>query len=124
MISGDHVRMIRGALRLSVRQFAEMAGMSKMTVSEMERGLRRTYEATSDKIREAFAPYIEFIEPVEGVRGAGIVMKWGVEPIGDATDKAGDEATSKPSEGLDARAWDDDFADATPKPPAAFIFMP
>jgi len=112
-ITGDHVRMIRGALRLNTVNFAKMCGVDKMTVSTLERGAK-AQSRTQNKIREAFAPYVEFIEPVEGVRGAGIVMKWGVEPIGDATDKTGDEATSKPGEGLDARAWDDDFADATP----------
>jgi transcriptional regulator with XRE-family HTH domain len=116
MITGDHVRMIRGALRLSVRQFAEMAGMSKMTVSEIERGVRRVHAATLEKIRTAFAPYVEFIEPVEGVRGAGIIMKWGVQPIGDASDEGAERGTGKSGECLDAQAWDFDFA-ATPTDP-------
>jgi hypothetical protein len=70
-----------------------MAGVANMTVSTLERGAK-AQSGTQEKIREAFAPYVEFIEPIEGVRGAGIVMKCGIEPIGE--DSGGhDEKTAK-----------------------------
>lgn len=109
-ITGDHVRMLRGALRLTVREFAKICRVDKMTVSTLERGAK-AQSGTQDKIREAFAQYVEFIEPVEGVRGAGIVMKWGVEPIGDATDQQQDGTAGTPGSGLHSRAWDEDFDD-------------
>ena len=111
-ITGDHVRMLRGALRLTVREFAKICRVDKMTVSTLERGAK-AQSGTQDKIREAFAPYVEFIEPVDGVRGAGIVMKWGIQPIGDASDNDADDAKSKPGEGLHGQAWDDDFEHAS-----------
>lgn len=114
-ITGDHVRMLRGALRLNTMNFARLCGIDKMTVSTLERGAKAQLR-TQDKIREAFAAYVEFIEPVEGVRGAGIVMKWGVQPIGDASDDTSDDATDTPSKGLRSQAWDD-FTDATPSDP-------
>lgn len=102
--------MICGALRLTVREFAKMCRLDKMTVSELERGIRRVHSGTQEKIREAFTPYVEFIEPIEGVRGAGIIMKWGVEPIGDTNDGDDERNTSKyGDDGFHSRAWDDDF---------------
>lgn len=52
-----------------------------MTVSSLENGTIPKAD-TQQKIRAALEPYVEFIEPIEGVRGAGIVMRWGVGPIG------------------------------------------
>jgi transcriptional regulator with XRE-family HTH domain len=104
-INGDHVRMIRGALRLSVREFAKMAGMGKDTVSEMERGRRRIQDGTQDKIRAALDPYVEFIEPVEGKHGAGIVMRWGVQPIGDTPDEDGEATRKGPFKRLAGMFW-------------------
>jgi transcriptional regulator with XRE-family HTH domain len=117
MITGAHLRMIRAALRLSVRQVAAMANLSKSTVFELERDVRRVHGGTVEKILEAFAPYVEFVEPVEGVRGPGIIMKWGIQPIGDDLGEPGEAAPNKTGTNLKAAPWDD-FSTDDERPPS------
>lgn len=74
------MRMIRGAFRLTVRDFAEIADINKMTVVSMEGG-KPAWARTQQKISSAFAPYVEFVDAVDGVRGPGIILKPGYEAI-------------------------------------------
>jgi transcriptional regulator with XRE-family HTH domain len=119
-ISGEQLRMVRGALRMSMVDFAEFAGIDKMTVVRIERG-GRTHSATLKKIRAAFEPYIRFIEPIDGVSGPGVILKVGFEAVvrnevapGTGQDQPGDG-------GLSSHAWDapDDLGveDDEPLPP-------
>ena len=61
-------------------EFAEFVGIDKMTVVSLEAG-RGTKPKTPAKILAAFEAYVEFVEPDEGGRGPGIILKQGFEAI-------------------------------------------
>jgi transcriptional regulator with XRE-family HTH domain len=103
-ISGEQLRMVRGALRMSMVDFAEFAGIDKMTVVRIERG-GRTHSATLQKIRAAFEPYIRFIDPVDGVSGPGVILKPGYEAVMRGVDQA-DATADSVGGGLNSLAWD------------------
>jgi hypothetical protein len=109
-ITGDHIRMIRGALRLTGREFATITGFDKMTIVRLERG-GKAYDSTWQRIREAFAPYVEFIEVEEGVHAGGIILKLGAT-VPESIRNDANDTTDKPDSGLHSRAWDDEFDDA------------
>jgi transcriptional regulator with XRE-family HTH domain len=104
-ISGEQLRMVRGALRMSVRDLADMTGIDKMTVVRIEGG-GRTHAATLKKIRAAFEPYIRFIDPVEGVSGPGVILKVGFEAVvrNEVAPGAGQDQSG--GGGLSSHAWD------------------
>ena len=104
-ISGEQLRMVRGALRMSMVDFAEFAGIDKMTVVRIERG-GRTHAATLRKIRAAFEPYIRFIEPVDGVSGPGVILKVGFEAIVRNDVELGAGQDQPGVGGLSGHAWD------------------
>ena len=119
-IIGEQLRMVRGALRMSMVDFAEFAGIDKMTVVRIERG-GRTHAATLKKIRATLEPYIRFIEPVDGVSGPGVILKVGFEAVvrNDVEAAAGQDQPG--GDGLSSHAWDApddlDVVDDEPLPP-------
>lgn len=93
-ITGDQLRMARAALKLTVREMAERTGIDKSTIIRAEAGGKAYYQ-TVLKLQAALETAgVEFLDPVEGVRGRGVAFKWGAEVsrpaiIGDASDKDG-----------------------------------
>jgi transcriptional regulator with XRE-family HTH domain len=80
MITPEQCRAARGLLGWTQEELRQQAKMSRKTIQEFEIGLRRPQARTLDDLQRAFeAAGIEFIEPVEGVKGRGVVLKWGVE---------------------------------------------
>lgn len=116
IISGDQVRMARGALRMAVRELGELAGVDKMTVVRIESG-EGARASTFERLRSALeAAGVVFLAPLDGVHGAGVAFKWGFDTSSLGATSGNSDATGKPGEGIDARSWDEDFADAAPKP--------
>ena len=80
MITPEQCRAARGLLGWTQEELRQHAKMSRKTIQEFEIGLRRPQARTLDDLRRAFETAgIEFIEPLEGVKGRGVVLKWGVE---------------------------------------------
>ena len=109
ILSGEQVRMARGALRMGVRELAELAGVDKMTVVRIESddGVR---PVTAVRLKEALeAAGIFFIPPRDGIHGPGVALKPGVmispRPLDGTTSEAGGSGQS----GTQAEAWDNDL---------------
>jgi DNA-binding XRE family transcriptional regulator len=109
-ITGEQVRMLRGAFRMTIRDFARFVGVVPGTIVKLEAG-GGTKAKTPAKIEAAFAPYVELIEPVDGARGPGLILKPGFEAIvrgdthGDAAGQGDDTGA------LDALGWDWDASE-------------
>jgi DNA-binding XRE family transcriptional regulator len=102
-ISGVHVRLLRAAFRMQVRHFAQMVGVDKGTVVNLEAG--GTPQAkTAQKIAAAFRDLVEFLEETDE-RGPGIILKKGWERLLQDGETA--EITSRTSESgdLNAMTW-------------------
>ncbi len=85
---------------------AAKSRVSAKTIADFEVDARQPYERTLEDLRRAFEDAgLRFIDPVEGVTGEGVALKWGVAPQvrqpGEGT-AAGEEGEG----GLKA-AWDD-----------------
>ena len=79
-ITGDQLRMARAALKLSIQEVSRRTGIDKSTIVRAEAG-GNTYYQTMIKLQTLLeAEGVEFIDPVEGQRGAGVALKWGIEP--------------------------------------------
>jgi transcriptional regulator with XRE-family HTH domain len=104
-ITGEHVRMLRGAFRMPIREFAEFTKVATSTVVSLEGGTS-AWAKTLMKIETAFAPYVEFVEPVEGVRGPGIILKPGFESVVRDTNQGAATSQSDDKGGIDALGWD------------------
>lgn len=76
-ITPDQCRMARAALRLSIDQLGEAAGVRAMTVSSFERG-NDAYASTIDKLQTALeAAGVEFIPAgrASGDGGPGVRLR-------------------------------------------------
>jgi transcriptional regulator with XRE-family HTH domain len=74
MITGDQLRMARAALKLGVREVAELAEVAPMTISRIENGQSSGQGETLAKIRRALERAgVEFI--AENGGGAGVRLK-------------------------------------------------
>jgi transcriptional regulator with XRE-family HTH domain len=79
MITGDQLRMARAALRLTVKDTAELAGIDKGTIVRIEAG-EKAYRLTLLRLQEVLeARGVLFLEQEEGVSGRGVRFKWGIE---------------------------------------------
>jgi transcriptional regulator with XRE-family HTH domain len=105
MVSTVQLRMARAALGWSLRELAERAQVHKNTALRMEAGQPAPTASFRIIQRVLEDAGIEFLDPIEGVRGEGVAFKWGVTPParqpneGTAPGAGGDR-------GLKA-AWDD-----------------
>jgi len=80
VITGDQIRMARAALRLTVREVAELTGIDKSTIIRAEAGGKVFYQ-TMTKLQAALeAEGVEFIEAIEGKRGPGVALRWDIDP--------------------------------------------
>lgn len=78
MINGDQIRMARAALKIGVRDLAEMAGVNPGTISRFETGKGGMQANTLDTVQKALqSAGIVFIEDgeVSTNGGPGIRMK-------------------------------------------------
>jgi len=70
------LRMARNALRLGVRELAELAGISFTTVSRFETGKGGLQHSSAEAIRKALeAQGIQFLDTGETALGAGVALK-------------------------------------------------
>ena len=74
MITPSQCRMARAALEIGVRDLAEIAGVSAMTVTRFENGKSAGYPETLAKLKSALeAAGVEFIPENGG--GAGVRLR-------------------------------------------------
>ncbi len=110
MVSTSQLRMARAALGWSLRELAEKAQVHKNTALRMETG-QPTPTASFRIIQRVLEDAgIEFLDPIEGVRGEGVCFKWGVAP--PARQPGEGTATGADGEGGMKTAWDDFEEDA------------
>lgn len=123
-MTGEQLRAARALLRLGTRDLAAISGVDKMAIVRAEAG-RRSHSATVDKLRKALEDAgIVFLDGRNGEYEPTAALKWGVQPLGDASDEGADRGEGKTGHGLDARAWDEDFAEAAPPAPVDPDFPP
>lgn len=114
VITGDQIRMARAALRLTVREVAELTGVDKSTIVRIEAGGKAYYQNML-KLQTVFEDAgVVFLSPVEGDHGLGVAFKWGVDTA--KIKKPQGEARSSSDDGLSSRAWDEEPDDATLPP--------
>jgi transcriptional regulator with XRE-family HTH domain len=65
---GDFIRRQRELQRLSMRQFAELAGISNPYLSQIERGLRRPSERVLDAIARSLEMSVDTLYEQAGVQ--------------------------------------------------------
>lgn len=106
MLTGEQLRMARAALRLTVKETAELAGVDKGTIVRIEAG-EKSYKRTLRDLRNALENAgLFFIDAKEGFHGAAVAFKWGFEPARFGEGQ-GATARGRGGEGsLDARGWD------------------
>jgi transcriptional regulator with XRE-family HTH domain len=79
MITGDQLRMARAALRLTVKETADLAGIDKGTIVRIEAG-ENAYRLTLNRLQEVLETAgIVFLDAIDGVEGPGIRLRWGVD---------------------------------------------
>ena len=109
-ITGDQLRMARAALKMTIREVSELTGIDKSTVVRTEAGGKAYYQTIST-LQALFERLgIEFIDPIEGVRGQGVCFKWGAD-VPQRQPGEGTAAGTDGETGIKA-AWDDIEGDA------------
>ncbi len=82
VITSDQLRMARAALRLGVREVAELAQVAPMTISRIENGQSSGQGETLARIRRALEKAgVDFI--AENGGGAGVRLRKPAVPAGD-----------------------------------------
>lgn len=105
-MTAEQLRMARALIRVSVRELAKLANVDKNTITGLESGAKGQ-AATITRLTEVFqARGVLFIPALEGIHGAAVSMRWGMEPPPLAVD---DEQAGEPGkdEGMQSSAWDD-----------------
>ena len=108
VITGDQIRMARAALKITVRELADMTGVTKNTIVRTEAGGKVFYQTMLRMQAALEAAGVKFVEPAEGEHGPGVLLKWGVDPSKRVATSGATE--DKSGEGL-KRACDLDLAD-------------
>jgi transcriptional regulator with XRE-family HTH domain len=76
----EQLRMARNALRLGVRELAEISGVSFTTVSRFETGKSGLQHSSAEAIRKALESQgIQFLEAGQVAAGMGVAMKAAIE---------------------------------------------
>jgi transcriptional regulator with XRE-family HTH domain len=101
-ITSAQIRMARAALALTVRELGELAGVHFNTITRLEAGepIKGHAAATVQQALEKAG--IEFIEAVPEVRGPGVALKLGIEPLRRAF---GDRNSLPPIDDTTLDAW-------------------
>lgn len=72
----EQLRMARGALRLGVRELAELAGVSFTTISRFETEKGGLQHSTAEALRKALEGQgIQFLDSGEVAAGPGVALK-------------------------------------------------
>ena len=72
----EQVRMARGALRIGVRELAEMANVTPATITRFETEKGGLQHSSAEAIRKALeAQGIQFLENGEVAAGTGVTLK-------------------------------------------------
>lgn len=80
----EQLRMARGALRIGVRDLAEMAGISFTTINRFETEKGGLQHASAEAIRKALeAEGIQFLENGQVAGGSGVALKGKTKKEGD-----------------------------------------
>jgi transcriptional regulator with XRE-family HTH domain len=88
-ISPEQCRAARGFLDWSQKELSQRAGVARKTIADFEQGLISPHARTLRDIVAALeAGGIELIEPVEGVSGPGVRLKWAALASNDASASA------------------------------------
>jgi len=96
--------MARAALRLTVVQAADLAGVDKSTIVRVEAG-GKIYKRTLRDLRAAFEDAgVVFLPPEDGVHTGAVGLKPGFAPQKDVTGKAASDVDD--ASALDASSWD------------------
>jgi transcriptional regulator with XRE-family HTH domain len=105
-MTAEQLRMARALLRIGVRELARLASVDKNTISALENGAKG-HAATIARLKEALQERgVLLIPALEGIHGAAVSMRWGMEPPkGMRDDEQADEGED--DEGLQSSAWDD-----------------
>jgi transcriptional regulator with XRE-family HTH domain len=123
-LSPAQCRAARALLDWQQLDLARYSKVSKQAIVQFERGRREARERTLDDLREAFERHgIEILDPIEGVRGAGVQMRAGFETITRAEGKAA-RGAAREDEG-DISALDLSFvevSDEDREPPAQLVW--
>ena len=75
MITPEQCRMARAALRLGVRELAEMASVSVMTITRFETGQTRAQSTNLQKLQSALEAAGVIFTESDGVAGPGVRLR-------------------------------------------------
>jgi transcriptional regulator with XRE-family HTH domain len=111
-ITAGQCRAARALLGWSQRDLEVRARVSRKAIADFEREASTPYQRTIRDIVETLeGAGVVFQAPQDGIIGAGVALKWGVEPkLGLAQ---GGDTTGKPDNGFYSHVWEDEFGDAT-----------
>ncbi len=108
-MTAEQLRMARALLRISVRELAKLANVDKNTVTGLESGAKGQ-AATIVRLTEALQSRgVLFIPALEGIHGAAVSMRWGIEPPAVPHD---DEEAGDDGEEMSLQSGASDDADA------------
>lgn len=113
-VTGDQIRMARAALKLSIQEVARATGVDKSTIVRAEAGGRPYYETIVKLQAFLETAGVEFLDPIENVRGVGVAFKWSKETQLRA---ARPGSTEQPGREGGAKAIDPQLADYWRKHP-------
>jgi transcriptional regulator with XRE-family HTH domain len=106
-LSPGMCRAARALLGWSQLDLVARSRVSAKTIGDFEIDARQPYERTLEALRRAFEDAgLRFIDPVEGVTGEGVALKWGVAPP-VRHPGAGESTAGEAGEGGLKAAWDD-----------------
>jgi transcriptional regulator with XRE-family HTH domain len=116
-ITGDQIRMARAALKISIVEVSKATGIDKSTIVRTEAGGNTLYSTMVRLQGYLESQGVEFLDAIEGERGAGVALKWGVEPSRRSGGE--DERTSRDG-GNGIKALHPEVAEFWAARPAAF----
>jgi transcriptional regulator with XRE-family HTH domain len=125
MLSAGQLRAARALLRWEQATVAGRAKISVETIKRLERlegPLKAVKVSTIEAIQTAFeAAGVEFINPVEGVRGPGVCLKWGIESA-KLEAASGEDQAGQGEGGLSANSceWADEDEPIISLPPLSW----
>lgn len=80
-ITSAQLRMARAALAITVRELGELAGVHFNTITRLESGEPIKGHAVSAVQQALERAGVEFVDPIPDVRGPGVALKLGIDPL-------------------------------------------
>ena len=111
-VTTQQIRAARALLGWSQDELATKARVGRSTIASFEIGkMGMTGSRAFEDVLEVFEKAgIEFLDPIEGMRGEGVCFKWGVAPPGPAARRR--RGHRREGEGGLKAAWDEGEEDA------------